>query len=173
MSFFNKGSNQSWTVSFNKLPSSLDEIKALEEANLNKGYYAAALLIPALCLWVTDKDKAIEIINFLRGPAPLSTYEIQFISERLRGNEYVPKSYFQGTNPENGYEPSKPYTVEILALPNSFGEENYAQLYLKSSGADSPRPVKLRKKPSSGQWFLTDQMLLAQIRKPVSEDPWA
>lgn len=42
------------------------------------------------------------------------------------------------------------------------------------SGADSPRPIKLRKKPSSGQWFLIGvPPCLADIRIPKSEDKWA
>lgn len=166
-------SNQSWQVTFNKIPRSLEELKALAEASLDKPYYAAALLIPALCLWPDDKDEAINMINFLRGPAALSTYDIQFISERLGGNEYVPRSYFEGASPENNYEPSSPYRVTVLSVPSSFSEQSYAQLYLKSGGADNPRPVKLREKPSTKEWFLTDQMLLAQIRKPVADDPWA
>lgn len=113
------------------------------------------------------------MVNFLRGPASLSPYEVQFISDRLGGNEYIPFSYFEGTSPANGYQPNPPYNLTISSVPNSFDEENYATLYLQSSGADSPRPVKLRKKPSTGQWFLTDQMLLSQIRKPVADDPWA
>ncbi|MGB4312228.1 MAG: DUF6935 domain-containing protein [Natronincolaceae bacterium] len=173
MSSFNKGSNNSWSVVFNKMPMSLEEIKSLPESSLNEPYYAVALLIPTLCLWPKNKEEAINMINFLRGPGILSNYESQFISERLRGNEYIPMSYFKGATPENGYEPQKPFTVTVSSVPGSFAEEGYAQLYLQSGGADSPRPVKLRKKPSTGQWFLTDQMLLAQIREPVSEDPWA
>lgn len=165
--------NQNWSVTFPQMPSSLEELKSLPEAALNQPYHAAALLIPALCLWTDNKDEAINMINFLRGPAPLSTYEIQFISERLRGNEYVPRSYFKGANPENNYQAAAPYTVAVTSVPNSFAEKGYAQLYLQSGGADSPRPVKLREKPSTSQWFLTDQMLLAQIRKPVADDPWA
>ena len=34
-------------------------------------------------------------------------------------------------------------------------------------------PIKLRKKPSTGQWFLNDIQCLADIRVPVEEDPWA
>lgn len=52
-------------------------------------------------------------------------------------------------------------------------EENWGILYVKSSGADAERPVKLRKKPSTGQWFLNDIQCLADMRIPVAEDPWA
>lgn len=165
--------NKSWQVVFNELPTTLEMFRALPQANLQEPHYAAALLIPALCLWPTNKNVALEMINFLKGPQGFSTYDIQFISERLRGKEYVPFSYFAGTTPENGYEPSKPYTVTISTVPTSYAEDGYVKFYLKSSGADSPRPVQLRKKPSSGEWFLWEQMLLSDIRIPVSADPWS
>lgn len=168
-----KNSNESWQVVFNELPTTVDMLRGLPEANLKEPHYAASLLIPALCLWPTNQRVALDMINFLKGPQGLSTYEIQFINERLRGKEYLPYSYFQDSTPENGYEPSFPYTVTISTVPTSFDEVAYAKLYLQSSGADSPRPVKLRQKSSSGQWFLWEQMLLSGIREPVSQDPWA
>ncbi len=165
--------NKSWKVSFKELPTTLDMLKALPEASLKECYYAAGLLIPALCLWNENQKVAIEMINFLKGPQPLSTREIQFISERLRDKEYLPSSYFEGTTPQNNYEASKPYTVTVSTVPTSFNEDEYAKLYLKSSGADSPRPVQIREKASTGQWFLWDQMLLSEIRSPISQNEWA
>lgn len=170
---FTKGRNQSWQVVFNELPKTLEMIQKLPEASLQEPYYAAALLIPALCLWPVNQNEARAMINFLKGPQELSVREVQFIKERLQGKEYLPFSYFEKTTPENGYEPTRPYTVTVSTVPTSFDEDGYAKLYLKSSGADSVRPVHLRKKASTGEWFLLDQMLLSQIRVPVSEDPWA
>jgi len=46
-------------------------------------------------------------------------------------------------------------------------------MYVTSGGADSPRPIKLRKKPSTGQWFLNEIQCLSDIRTPVAADPWA
>ena len=51
--------------------------------------------------------------------------------------------------------------------------EGYLTLQVNSGGADSPRQIKLRSKPSTGQWFLWEQFLLADIRQPVAADPWA
>lgn len=168
-----KPGNKSWQVTFNELPTTVEMLSRLPEASLQEPHYAAALLIPALCLWPTNQNVARDMINFLKGPQGLSMHEIQFIGERLRGNEYVPCSYLEGTSPSNEYKPSRPYTVTISTVPTSFDEDGYAKLYLQSSGADSPRPVQLRKKISTGEWFLWDQMLLSQIRPPVSADPWA
>ena len=44
---------------------------------------------------------------------------------------------------------------------------------ITSSGADTKRHILLRHKPSTNQWFVEDQMLLAMIRTPKSQDPWA
>ena len=165
--------NQSWQVTFDELPTTVDMLRALPQANLQEPHFAAALLIPALCLWPTDQSAALEMVNFLKGPQGLSAYDKQFINDRLRGKEYVPFSYFAGTSPGNEYKPSQPYTVTVSTVPSSFDEAGYAKLYLQSSGADSPRPVQIRKKESSGEWFLWDQMLLSDIRPPVSADPWA
>ncbi|NMA50185.1 MAG: hypothetical protein GX947_10560 [Tissierellia bacterium] len=169
----NTSGNKIWKVAFKELPTSVSMLKALPEANLKEPHFAAALLIPALCMWPKDQKVAIDMINFLKGPQGLSTRDIQFINERFRGKEYLPYSYFEGSSPANGYKASIPYTVTISTVPSSFDEEGYAKLYLKSSGADSPRPVQVRKKDSSGEWFLWDQMLLSEIRVPVSSDAWA
>ena len=52
-------------------------------------------------------------------------------------------------------------------------DEGYRIMDLKSSGADTARTITLRNKPSTGEWFLWEQTLLAMIREPKSKDPWA
>ena len=95
------------------------------------------------------------------------------MGERLRGKEYKARSFLAGATPENSYQPTTPYTITVNENPYSFDEENWATLYVTSGGADTPRPIKLRKKPSTGQWFLNDIQCLSDIRVPVAEDPWA
>lgn len=179
MSWFNQNKveeqtgEQEWEIVFNEMPKTVEELIALPEASLKEPYFAAAILIPALALWPSQQNIATDMINYLKGPQKLSLREIQFINERLRGKEYLPLSYVEGSSPENNYQPLKPYRVKVFSVPNSFAEPGYAKLYLQSSGADSKRPVQLRKQESSGEWFLWDQMLLSEIRRPVAEDPWA
>lgn len=159
------------TFTFASLPKSVDELKALPEASLATPFAAAALTVAALCRYEADPNACIEMLNFLKGPQPLSPYEKQFLRDRLSGKGYKPFSYFEGTSPANGYKVSGPCTVTVCDNPYSYQEEKYAVLLLKSSGADSPRQVKLRQKGS--QWFLWEQFLLADIRIPAEEDPWA
>ena len=64
------------------------------------------------------------------------------------------------------------YTVET---ERGFDQEidGRMKIFISSSGADSKRHVMLRHKVSTDQWFVEDQMLLAMIRTPKSQDPWA
>ena len=126
-------------------------------------------------VWPTAQDMATDMLNWLRGPRPLTAYDIQFIRDRLRGKDYLPRSYFSGATPENNYTPVQPLAVTVIetAHSNDQGAEGYITLYLDCGGADSPRPIRLRHKPSTGQWFLWEQFLLPGIRTPASANPWA
>lgn len=168
-----KGRNHSESLTFSALPNSLSELQALPEASLDSAFKTTALTIAALCAYEKNPDACIEMLNFLKGPAEVSTYEKGFIKERLNGKFYKTFSFFDGATPENGYKPNTPYVIKVSENPYSFDEENWATLYVTSGGADNPRPIKLRKKPSTGQWFLNDIQCLADIRVPVEEDPWA
>ena len=85
------------------------------------------------------------------------------------------RSYLVGSTPENNYTPVQPYRVTVSENTYSRTQivDGYLTLYVACSGADSPRPLKLRNKPSTGQWFLWEQQLLTGIRIPQVADPWA
>ena len=162
------------TFTFASLPESLAELQALPEASLDTPFKTAALTVLALCAYAADKNIGTEMLNFLRGPRPLNGQEISFLNDRFRdGKTYLPFTYFAGSTPDNNYTPSQPYTVTVTSDAHSYDEQGYARLYIASGGADRPRPIKLRKKPSTGQWFLNDIQCLSDIRVPVAEDPWA
>ncbi len=165
--------NKKETFTFAKLPESLAELQATPEAVLDTPFKAAALTVCALCAYAADKNIGIEMLNWLKGPKPLTPYEIQFIDDRLRdGKTYVPFSYFKGATPENDYTPDEPFTVTVESNPYSNDNEGYMKLFIKSGGADSAREVILRLK-GDGKWLLWDQMLLPDIRMPKSANPWA
>jgi len=168
-----KGSNHSETFTFSVLPVNVDQLKLLPEASLDSAFKTTALTLLALCRYEQDQAAAFEMLDFLKGPESVSTYEKQFIGERLKGKAYKVRSFFAGATPENDYQPAQPYCITVSETPYSFDNENWATLYVTSSGSDNPRPIKLRKKPSTGQWFLNDIQCLADIRVPVAEDPWA
>lgn len=167
------GGNDKVTITFNSLPTNLAELQALPEASLDSAFKTTALAIAVLCNYEKDPAATIEMMNFLKGPEAMSNYEQSFIKERLTGKYYKTFSFFAGATVQNNYVPTTPYQITVSTTPNSFAEENWATMYVQSAGADSPRPVKLRKKPSTGQWFITEVQCLADIRVPVAADPWA
>ena len=170
----NELKKQTKTFTFESLPTTLAELQALPEAKLDDPFKAAALTVLALNAYAANADAGAEMLNFLKGPKPLTPADKQFLRDRfMDGKTYVPISYFAGTSPDNNYTPAQPYKLTINDNPYSYQDAGYATLWLTSSGADSQRQVKLRKKGSTGEWFLWEQYLLPDIRQPKAADPWA
>ncbi len=169
---FQAGVNSTQKIVFSALPDTFEEFVALPEAKMATPFETAAMTILAFCFYPENKDLSLRMLDFLKGPQPLSPMDKQFIRDRFMDKDYVPRSYFEGSTPENNYLPSEPYTITVSSNPYSYQNEGYATLYIKSGGADSPRSVQLRK-AKDGKWYLWEQFLLADIRKPESENPWA
>jgi hypothetical protein len=165
--------NHTETFTFDALPQTLEALRALPEAKLDTAFKTTALTILALSRYESDPQTAYAMLSWLKGPEDFSTSEKSFLQDRLRGKEYKVRSFFEGATPENDYTPNKPYVISVIENPYSFDNENWATLYVTSGGADNPRNIKLRKKPSTGQWFLNDIQCLSDIRLPKSEDKWA
>ncbi len=157
---------------FEKLPENVAELGSMPEAAMTDPFATAALTVAVLCHYEKSADETHGMLDFLKGPRPLSPFEKQFLRDRLAGKAYVPRSYFAGTSPRNDYTPSLPYTVTVEENPYSYANEGYATLWIKSSGADTPRQVQLRK-AKDGRWYLWENFLLPDIRMPESENPWA
>ena len=168
-----KGRNHTETFTFDALPQTLEALRALPEAKLDTAFKTTALTILALSRYESDPQTAYAMLSWLKGPDDFSTSEKSFLQDRLRGKEYKVRSFFEGATPENDYTPNIPYVISVIENPYSFDNENWATLYVTSGGADNPRNIKLRKKPSTGQWFLNDIQCLSDIRLPKSEDKWA
>ena len=165
--------NTGRTFTFKSLPQNVEELKALPGSDLTDPYAVAALTVAALTRYETSIDDCIAMLNYLKGPEPVSTYEKSFLRDRFEGRKYYKvMSFFQGSSPSNNYTPSVPYTITVKNNPYSFQDDGWCTLWLHSSGADNDRPIKLRKKPSTGQWFLNEMLFLSDIRTPAAQDKW-
>ena len=142
-------------VILNNIPSDLESFRALPQLSLASPEDTCAAFLCALALFAKDKDAGTEAMNI------------------LRGKEYLSMAYFEGATPQNNYTPQAPYVLNVLSDPRPQDvEDGYIRVFLKTAGADSPRPVKLRSK--GGQWFLWEySSSLSGIRIPAAQDPWA
>ena len=161
-------------VKLDRLPENVEEMKALSVYDQKNEYVVAALTIVALLRYGQNKEDGKAMLDLLNGPDSPANRDLMLMDLKLGEKDYLMRSYFEGATPENGYTPAQPYTVELIEYSNSREEENYVYLSVVCGGADNPRQIRLRKKPSTGEWFIwIFQGLLSDIRIPKSEDPWA
>ena len=159
-------------MTVSSVPTTSEEFSALPQNDLSKPENTCVMFLLALALYLKDSDAGVAALNTLRGPRPLGNYDIQFLRDRLRGKSYLPLAYFDGATPANNYAPSTPLTLEVIAdsRPQDI-EEGYLRLFLKTAGADSPRPIKLRQKGDF--WYLWEySSILSGIRIPSEADAW-
>ncbi len=161
---------------FENFPTTFEAFKALPEASLKDRDGVIALTVVAFNLYPVNPALSEEMLNFLKGPEPLSNQDKALIRDQLRDKDYLPRSYFEGATPANNYEPAEPYTIVVRENAHSRDAESegYYTAYVKSGGADNGRPVTVRTKPSTGEWFLSNfSGFLPGIRVPEAQDPWA
>lgn len=176
--------NTTKKVTFSALPTTVEEMKAMPEFTLKDPYVVAGLTLLALNAYPVNPEQCFAMLDVLKGPVPLSNADKSFVKDRFSDKDYVPRSYFEGATPENDYTPAEfkdekgndCVAVTVKENPYSRDNEGYLRLMLKSGGADSERPLTLRNKPSTGEWFVFSDSfygLLAGIRAPKSANPWA
>ncbi len=159
-------------VVFNTLPDTYEQFTALPQAALSTVFDTAAMVVLALCFYPKDPALSMRMYEFLSGPRTINKAEYDFIKDRFRDYDYVPRSYFTGAVPANDYKPSVPYTVRVSENPYSYQNAGYAKMFLTSGGADNQRFVMLRKAKDE-KWYLWEQFILVGIREPESSNPWA
>ena len=169
---FVKNNNET-IYTFDKIPTSVEDFNNIEEY-LKEPSFAAAAFIMVMCNYEKDKETCFKLLDILNGPKDVNNFDKSFYEDRfMDGKFYKPFSYIDGATPENNYTPNVPYVVHVWENPNGPKEENYKGLLMLSSGSDNKRQVTVRLKPSVGNWYLTQEMLLGDIRVPVKDDEWA
>lgn len=96
-------------ITLERLPATAEELAAMPQAALTVPEEVAALTIAALARFPENQEDAVRMLDFLRGPRPLNGIDKQFLKDRFRGKEYLMRSFFAGSSPENNYTPSMPY----------------------------------------------------------------
>jgi hypothetical protein len=168
------------SVQIDQLPQSVDDLIALQQQVAQTPQGGAAVMVVALLLYAGDVDLghgclsvAVDQDRLSEGDKGHAGWQLrgrarQLIRTQIGGQPHIPRSYIQGTSPENGYElPAPPYELSFSDNPYSGSiEAGTYKVFVDCSGAASPRPVMLRR-DARGIWKACEwSSLLVGVRKP-------
>lgn len=132
-----------------KLPESMDEYKAKYEKEATTPEGAAKLWLEAAFLYSDSSTRAlgrdilIALMNKLPADFERNAAHATMV-DRIKNQPEIMRSFCAGTSPENGYTTDL-NNCEITVTGSREGMENTWNIWLKSSGADSPRQITLIK----------------------------
>jgi hypothetical protein len=163
------------------VPQSVSEFLSLRNELATTPQGAAAAFVLALMAYASDKafgltclTTVIDASRLQEGTAGVQGKEPrradqQAFRDYLGSRPHLARSYVQGTTPENGYQPpTPPWRVRIKEQPSDV-QADQARVFVFCTGADSPRPLRLRRN-TAGVWKATEwSSLLVGIRSPVAQ----
>jgi hypothetical protein len=88
----------------------------------------------------------------------------------VRDNPHIFPSYVEGATPENAYRIDyQNFKLNIVGSEEA-GDRGW-KLVVRSGGADSPRPIYLKRSQQSGLWYMSEfANFYVGIRKPIDPD---
>jgi hypothetical protein len=168
------------SVQIDQLPQSVEDFLTLQEQIAGTPQGGAAMMVVALLLYADDVTLGHACLTLAVDQDRLSEGDKGYGGWQLRGRQrqlirtqigsqpHIPRSYFEGTCPENGYQlPPSPYELSFSDNPYSGDiEAGTYKVFVGCSGAASPRPVMTRR-GASGLWKACEwSSLLVGVRKP-------
>lgn len=135
--------------SINSIPASLEEFQALQAELGTTPEGCIMLQLVAMEMYRRDRTVGQECLRLNNTDTNLS-YVTNRLKEIFRENDsyarpYLVSSFFKGAKPSNGYNPQKPYTIQVRRNPAHPEDERsqmlkgyvkYMQVY--SDGYDTP-----------------------------------
>ena len=159
------------TVAFNRFPATVNEWKEVREKIGKTIPGAIALQIMACELYRRNNTAGIECLKLNTSTAKAVSY-----SNLLKGvidtRPYQFAAYLQGASWDNGYNPTKPYTITVAVTPtSSVGYSNDYQtniyhLFIKSNGHEvngglQPASVMITARPGEpgeGKYYIISEL---------------
>lgn len=96
----------------------------------------------------------LDISRIVDGPEGVSgkqPFDLRDFRERNGARPYIARPMFQGTSPAQGYAmPPLPWELRVHGQPQHSAPDD-VRLYIVTTGADSPKPLRL-KRNDKGLW---------------------
>ncbi|MCW5806140.1 MAG: hypothetical protein KIT31_27495 [Deltaproteobacteria bacterium] len=146
---------QEHRIELGTLPRDTDAYLALRDRLATTPWGGAAMFVAGIVLYGEDRALAIRCLTAMidsallvdgpdglqgKQPAPAVLRDLR---DRLGEKPWIARSYLDGTSHERGYAPPDgPLAVRLREQSRDVGESD-AKVFVFSSGADSPRPIRL------------------------------
>ncbi len=171
------------TVKVDKLPSTVDEFIELRNNIATTPEGGATVFLIALKTYVENPELGNQLLVIAADRGSLQagdTYKgfslgkssMQLIERQMGNNKKIPNSYIQSSSPENGYSVKTPFEYKYKSNPYSGDPaKGLYKIFVFCSGADSARPITL-KKNDKGIWKASNwsSVLVGIKKEPVIDD---
>ena len=159
------------TISFSRFPANVDEWKQVREEIGETIPGAVALQIMACELYCRDKAVGTECLKLNTVTSSQTNY-ISLLRDVSNSRPYQFAGYLKGASASNGYNPTKPYTIEVRVTATSYKEYSNAfqaevfKFFIKSNGHelnDGLQPVAVMKtarpnEPSENKYYIISEL---------------
>lgn len=160
------------TVTIPAIPRDLDDFSLLARRLSATPQGAAALMVLALEEFTRDGALGSAMIGIACGGNDggdgAGARTLSLVRMQLEKQPFSPRSYFDGTSPSDGYAlPDAPPAMTFTSNDYS-GDEGSGRfkVFIRCSGADSPRPVTCMQQ-EDGTWAALEwSSLLLGVRDP-------
>lgn len=155
------------------LPKTMEEFEARVAEKALDPKQAAKLWFDAVFVYMNvDKELGARMITLMTKDKEWQ--KKSYFMAALKERPYILRSYAKGTAPENNYEmdPNK-YVLAIERVDrkpfDDKEEDEYVKLFIKSSGADSPRPLTFQRNIRGEYKVFEFSSIYVGIRPPQSQ----
>lgn len=159
------------------VPDSFEAFEALQSTWQESAEGAGAAFVVALCVYVENETLGVRCLSLAmhdsrqqdgprgvdgREPMPIHRQSWQ---RNLLARPYIAHSYFVGTSPAGGYALPEQLVIRMRTQPRDMKPDS-GKVFVASSGADSDRPLQL-KKNAEGGWRVSEwSSLEVGVRAP-------
>lgn len=167
------------TLRIEAFPQSLEAFDGMYNQMATTPEGAVMMFIVAMDTYIRNEELGKQCFGLCFHPQKRNgdlpdNHFLSFMHDRFYRNsqEWLARSYFEGSSPENGYQISAPYTMKVRRKATDRDyltsmDADVEKCWVHSSGADSDRPAQvLRVKGETLYYIFSYGGIPSQIRPP-------
>lgn len=149
------------TIEAAKVPSTIEEFLTFRNRVAQSPEGGAVVFAMALMMYTNNKEVGLKALTIALDRTQLSEGDIykgfqpqnsiNYHLTNLLRKPYIARSYVLETSPQNGYKLPSKLSFKLTRNPYSEQSNGDVKVFIKCTGASTPRPIALRKN-NKGIW---------------------